>query len=300
MFRLTIEKFWKKGKVSTGPAPYQGKTFLLATMHGKEEAISPPFKTRLECTILSADLDTDRFGTFTGEIERTASPIECARKKCEGAFKRHPFKLAIASEGSFGPHPAIPFVPCDHEILYFIDRERGFHLSQSLISLKTNHRKEAVGDLETLHLFADKALFPSHALIVRPFRHQKNSPIFKGIRDPKQLEEAFLECSRLSDDHQVSVETDMRAHMNPTRMGVIGELAAQFAQRLATLCPSCSNPGWGLTGNLRGLPCSWCGSETEMCRSEIYGCPKCRYEEIHPRSDGLIAADPQYCFFCNP
>jgi hypothetical protein len=43
------------------------------------------------------------------------------------------------------------------------------------------------------------------------------------------LEDSFLKFCRLSEDGNALVETDMRAHMNPTRMEVIKELADSFA-----------------------------------------------------------------------
>ncbi len=83
-------------------------------------------------------------------------------------------------------------------------------------------------------------------------------------------------------------------------MEVIKELADGFALRLATPCPLCYNPGWGLVGNQKGLECAMCGSETEMIRPEIFGCPKCDYKETKLRQDGLAQAESQHCSFCNP
>ena len=41
----------------------------------------------------------------------------------------------------------------------------------------------------------------------------------------------------------VRVESDMRAHMNPTSMIVISQLAEKLDQRLSILCPKCKLPG---------------------------------------------------------
>jgi len=279
---------------------YLGKSCLLATMHDKQKAISPSFSKILQLRIEVAQIDTDQLGTFTGEIERKGSALDCVRQKCELAMNKTGVDIGIASEGSFGPHPFIPFIASDHEILYFIDRDRGFHLYQSLLSSKTNHCMKAISDSKRLKEFADQVLFPSHGLIVRPNKCQTKAMIFKGIQTFDQLEEAFIKCWRASLDGLASVETDMRAHMNPTRMGVIKELADSFALRLATPCPLCYNPGWGIVGNKKGLECEMCGFETEMVRSEIFGCAKCDYKETRSRQDGLTQAEPQYCSCCNP
>lgn len=279
---------------------YNDKTCVIATMHDKEKAIAPAFLNLLGLKMIKAKIDTDQLGTFTGEVERKGTPLTCVRQKCELAMKESKVTIGIASEGSFGPHPFIPFVACDHEILYFIDQERGFSLHQSLLSTKTNYCAEAFSDPRRLKTFCDQALFPSHCLIVRPNKFNKNNFIVKGIQTYDLLEEAFLKCCRLSEDGNALVETDMRAHMNPTRMEVIKELADSFAKRLATPCPLCYNPGWGVVDRQKGLECQMCGSETQMIKFEVFRCPKCLHKEMRPREDGLSLADPQYCGWCNP
>lgn len=279
---------------------YSHKTCALATMHDKEKAIAPSFLELLGLNMVKVNIDTDQLGTFTGEVERKGTPLACARRKCELGMKESRSARGLASEGSFGPHPFVPLVACDHEIIYFEDQERGFSIHQSLLSLKTNYRKEALSDLKQLKKFCDQAFFPSHALIIRPNQLHQNSCIVKGIRASDLLEETFLKCCRMSDDGRALVETDMRAHMNPTRMGVIKELADSLAKRLATLCPACSNPGWGVVDIQKGLECELCGSETEMIKAEILGCPKCLHRDTRPRPDGLVRGKPQYCGWCNP
>lgn len=279
---------------------YSDQTCVVATMHDKEKVIAPVFLDLLDLKVIKAKIDTDQLGTFTGEVEREGTPLACARQKCELAMKESKVVIGIASEGSFGPHPLIPFVACDHEILYFRDQERGFTLHQSLLSTKTNHYAEAFSDTGRLQAFCDRALFPSHGVIVRPNKSKNNGVIFKGIQTHDALEEAFLKCCLLSDDGKSLVETDMRAHMNPTRMEVIRELADSFAKRLATPCPLCHTPGWGIVDRQKGLECKICGSETEMTKFEVFGCPKCSHTENRARPDGLTHADPQYCEWCNP
>lgn len=279
---------------------YYDKTCVIATMHEKEKVIAPAFLDLTGLKMIKTNIDTDKLGTFTGEVERKGTPLMCVSQKCELAMKKSKATIGIASEGSFGPHPFIPLLSCDHEILYFMDQERGFSLHQSLLSTKTNYRAEAFSDAKQLKTFCDQAIFPSHGLIVRPNKSNKQNFIIKGIQAYDELEEAFLKSCRLSEDGKALVETDMRAHMNPTRMEVIKELAHSFAKRLATPCPLCYNPGFGLVDTHLGLECEMCKSETEMVKSEVFGCPKCRHKEIRARQDGLTAADPEYCRWCNP
>ena len=279
---------------------YKDKICVIATMHEKEKAIAPPFWDAMGLKMIQTKIDTDQLGTFTGEVERKGSPLMCVRQKCELAMRESQVSIGIASEGSFGPHPFIPFLACDREILYFMDQDLGFSLHQSLLSTKTNYCAEAISDVKRLKTFCDQVLFPSHGIIMRPNKSNEKTFIIKGIQTYDELKEAFLKCCRFSSDGNALVETDMRALMNPTRMEVIRELAYSFARRLATPCPLCYNPGWGLEDVQKGLECEMCGLETEMVKFEVFGCPKCLYKKRLLRQDGLTFADPQCCGFCNP
>jgi hypothetical protein len=281
--------------------PYEGATFLLTTKHAKSLAIGPAIWRHLGASVLEQLADTDQLGTFSGEVERQGSALESARRKCEWGLglTGSSAEIGLASEGSFGPHPAIPFLPCDHEILYFIDRKRGFHLHVESLSEKTNYQMMGVSTWDELHDFAQRANFPSHALILRP-EDRTRQPLFKGIMDESELQSAFEHCSKVAPSDKVWVETDMRAHLNPTRMIVIAELAEVLARRLAALCPSCHAPGWGKTDIKKGLPCEYCGLATEMIKSEIHSCVLCSHQQTVPRPDGLLKAPQQHCSWCNP
>ena len=133
--------------------------------------------------------------------------------------------------------------------------------------------------------------FPDHAVIVR----QGEAVLAKGVRDRAALE-------ALLDTHTgvLRLETDMRAHLNPTRMGEIARLADDLVSRLATPCPACSQAGFGRTCVERGLPCSTCGTPSELVAREIWTCGGCGYSQARPRADGRITADPGECAVCNP
>lgn len=281
---------------------YSGTSIILTTKHAKSIAIAPPFQEKLQASVVEYVVNTDRLGTFSGEVEREGTALECARRKCEWSLEclGDTVEFALANEGSFGPHPFVPVLPCDQEILYFIDRRHGFHFHLSHVSENTNYRTEAVHSLEALQKLASESRFPSHALILRPDGRGTTEPLFKGIDSTDALEEAYKECLKYSTNGEIWVETDMRAQFNPSRMEVIGELAAKLAERLTAHCPKCNTPGWGIVRTEKGLECSWCGSETELVKSEIHGCTKCDYEEITARADGLTAAEPRSCRYCNP
>jgi len=283
-------------------SPYAGSSIMLTTKHCKGRAISPAFKNKLGAQVVEYAADTDLLGTFSGEIERKGNALECARSKCEWAFRSlgADVKYALASEGSFGPHPFIPFISCDFEILYFIDKKLDFHLQLSCFSEKTNYQMQEIQTFQELKNFAIRAQFPSHALILRPDRKKTAALIFKGITTESMLREAFDRSSELSVDGKILVETDMRAHLNPSRMIIISALAEKLAERLSTHCPQCSTPGWGQVRAEKGLECRWCGLETDLVKSLIFGCTKCHYEQTVAPSHNLDNAEPGNCSYCNP
>ncbi len=107
-------------------SPYQASHVALATIHAKERAVEKPLRQRLAMAVnLVSSINTDSFGTFTGEIPRAGSMADAARRKALAAITATGLPYGIGSEGSFGPHPAIPFLPSSTELLAFVDRHRG-------------------------------------------------------------------------------------------------------------------------------------------------------------------------------
>jgi hypothetical protein len=281
---------------------YRGRSASLATKHGKERAISRPLRAALGLAVtVEGDIETDALGTFTGEIERVGAPREVAIRKARLGMEASGLSLGVANEGSFGPHPVIPFfVPSDHEVLAFIDDDLGITVVESYLTEQTNFGHWPARSLGDLKNFLRQAEFPSHALIVRPKDGLKSGLVFKGITDLLMLEDAVNRCAAASADGLAHVETDMRAHVNPTRQRVIRRTAFRLARRLATPCPSCGTPGWGRIKSEKGLPCGFCHTPTEMIKHEIFGCGRCNYTEIKPRKDGRQYAEQGQCPYCNP
>ena len=262
----------------------------VASMHGKADAIAPPLEA-LGLSVKAVEgLDTDRFGTFTGEIERQGDMLNAARAKVRAASSLSPAELVIASEGAFGPHPAIPLLASGRELILVHDRRSGLEIVEQTLTLETNYERlelAAGGDPEA---FLQRIGFPDHAMIVR-----NGDRLTKGVQDRAALDEA-----RASGPGPVILETDMRAHLNPTRMGEIARLAERLAERLATPCPACAAPGFGRVRVEPGLPCSACCAPTPLTLCEIFACPACGHEAAQARSDDRREADPGDCPACNP
>ncbi len=294
---------------------YFGKRVVLTTKHEKARALQLPLQAGLGLVLDSVEVDTDQLGTFTGEVEREGTPIQTAVKKARLGMTRAGAKLGIANEGSFGPHPYVPFLVGCHEVIVFIDDELGIEVSESIVSANTNYDYIDTHSIEAAEEFLERVKFPSHGLIVRPNKSNQNlvrqlSRIFKdkskdtaiqkGIRDRDALAAAILSCKALSDDGLAHIETDMRAHMNPTRLRVLRALGIKLARRLRSSCPECECPGFGITGVEGSLPCEECGYPSESFAFQIYGCSRCDLKQVHPRKDGKTTVDAMYCERCNP
>lgn len=267
---------------------------LLATMHGKEVAIAPVLERRTGWKVeIAPGLDTDRFGTFSGEVAREGSAVEAARKKARAAFDKTGATLVLASEGSFGPHPAIPFVASDYELLLLMDFVHNIEIQASVISVATNYAQKTVTEWTDLEEFARSSSFPEHRLILK-----SKDTMVKGIGSWSDLNAHFSNLKR--EQEELWVETDMRAMYNPMRMSVIAQTAEALADKLLSTCPSCSAPGFEITEAIPGLPCSLCKIPTSLAKAHRWICYRCGHTLEKSRPDGLLMADAAHCDWCNP
>jgi hypothetical protein len=270
----------------------------MATMHGKEQVLRPAFAALGLELVLPAGLDTDQFGTFTRDRPRAGTMLDAARAKAEAAMEATGLPAALASEGSYGPHPTVPFIAAGREMLLFVDREQGFEIVEIVIDEEPVFAHCQASSTTEAAEFLERIGFPAQGVIVAP-AGRLNEPVAKGILAESDLEAAISVAVERSAELKAHIETDMRAFMNPRRMEVIGRLGRQLAARLSTPCPHCRHPGWGQVRTERGLPCSLCGSPTSLPRHDVFACVSCDGEEKRERSPGSVA-DPAYCPLCNP
>ena len=251
--------------------PYKNTVAVFATMHDKERVVAPVLREGLGLRVaLALGLDTDRFGTFSRDVERTGSQLDAARAKVAAGFEYAPYaQVGIASEGSFGPHPYFPFLALGRELVLLIDRERGLELTGHYASPETNYGHAVVSDMEGAIAFAERSKFPEHGLIVMGCVDEKPAPglaLFKDVIDCVALEKAVglvvAKCGA------AFVEADMRAHRNPTRMRAIERAACDLVRRFRSQCPVCTHPGFDVTERTPGLPCEWCGEPTHPPRRD--------------------------------
>ncbi|BAZ37328.1 hypothetical protein NIES4101_32490 [Calothrix sp. NIES-4101] len=281
---------------------FTNRQAILATMHKKEQVIAPIFKEELGMeVIIPADFNTDIFGTFSREIQRVGTQIEAARCKAEKALEITGGKIAIASEGSFIPHPHLPYISSNQEIVILIDKEQDLEIIGEEFSIETNHNHQVVQNLEEAFIFAKKVGFPEHGLIIMFNENpQDTHEVFKGINTEEKLIEAVDFTLKNSPTGKAHIETDMRAMYNPTRMKNIEKATRNLITKIKSSCPRCATPGFQIMGRIPGLPCAMCNSPTLLTKAVIYQCQRCGFKQEKSFPDGIEFADPGQCMYCNP
>ncbi|MEP0885588.1 hypothetical protein NDI49_29105 [Trichocoleus sp. ST-U3] len=274
---------------------------VLATMHQKERVIAPLLEQELGIkVVVPENFDTDTFGTFTREIKRTGDQLQAARLKAQKALELTGETLAFASEGTFAPHPAFPYISCNREIVVLIDAINELEIVGQEFSTDTNFSHKTIQSIEEVFEFSQKVGFPEHGLVVMEPSDEGKQEIIKGIITEKQLIEAVELILAQSRNGKVQIETDMRALYNPTRMKNIEKATRDLIQKIKQICPKCSCPGFDVVQRKKGLPCEWCNFPTSMTLLEIYQCKKCSFNQEILFPDGIEKADPAQCMYCNP
>lgn len=277
---------------------FLNRKLVIATMHGKEAVLAPILEKELGVqVVLPQQLDTDQFGTFSGERERHLSPLEAAIAKCKAAMQLTGCDLAVASEGSFGAHPLFGFLNSDEEIVVLVDAQYQLQVAAKELSTVTNFNGATIHSLQELEQFAKAAQFPSHALIIRATKTD-TSGLRKGITNEEQLQQQAKQW--LHERGSFYIETDMRAHFNPMRMQVIEAAARKLIDKLKLPCAACGMPGFDVVEVVPGLPCTYCGTATRSTKYFIKRCQCCAHESTEWYPHGKEGEDPMYCDTCNP
>ncbi len=277
---------------------FEGRRLVIATKHQKEKIITPLIENSIGVNCINNTLfDTDSLGTFSGEVERKTDVISTLRSKCINAMKMHGVDLAIASEGSFGAHPSLFLIPGNEESLLFLDLKNNIEIMARELSTETNFNGQYIKNEFELDEFCKQIKFPSHGIILKS--DQTNwTEIHKGIIHHSQLLKHFKKM--MDAFGKVYVETDMRAHLNPTRMSVIKKATIKLIQKIQSKCPSCQTPGFDIKNVNMGLPCELCGSPTRSTLSVNYICTKCNFVKEEKFPNKKKTEDPMYCDYCNP
>ena len=275
--------------------PYAGAKIAFATMHGKEQLSRRPFLDTLGAHVIApAGLDTDQFGTFSGEITRTLSPRAAARVKARLGIQLVGTPYGLASEGSFSS--GLGFLVEHREVLMFLDEAHGLELVEGTTATSPLPPGRAVTAVDDALAYTTAIGHPEQGVAIRG--GPAGELIYKDLDTPGELSDALGRMLRLTAGRPVTISPDYRAHRCPSRAEIIITLARRMAFRLATPCPHCHTPGFGQVDIERGLRCSDCGQPTRMIAADILGCGLCTHTVRTPRANRIAA--PQWCDYCNP
>lgn len=277
---------------------FEGRKIVLLSKHKKEIAIKSLLESETGCQlIVESSFDTDQLGTFTRDIDRRMSQLETAREKNKICLELTDFDMAISSEGSFDINPLFQ-MPWNIEIVLLHDKKENYEVFGIFKGPETNLDHTITSKWTDAVKFAEKIGFPDHYIILRP-GGENGKPIYKDIDSFAKFEDAFIKCKKKSLARKVFIETDMRAHANPTRMKNIMLATQDLVNKLNNLCPNCGAYGFVVTDVIKGLRCELCGLPSDLVLKYVYSCYKCKHNEevIHPYGE---FASPKYCYNCNP
>ena len=278
--------------------PYSGLKASLLTQHGKESVICPELLNINGLEVIHVTgYDTDRLGTFTRNIPRYGSQLDAARKKARVGMELSGTKIGIASEGAFSNDPFTGLLPWNYELVLLIDDIHNLEIT-GFYGGEAQSANKQVSSWDELTAFLSEAQFPNHHLVIRP-DDEYHQEYRNGIGTIESLREAYDWANSLSKKGNVFVENDLRAHTNPSRMANILKATKDLARKMNSLCPECDLPGFSITENKKGLPCSYCGVPTNLPVANIWSCIKCGYKK-EVEIDNQTTADPSRCNYCNP
>ena len=263
----------------------------LLTQHNKACAIGPALEAADFAVFTVDGFDTDSLGTFTGETARRGGQVDAAVVKAQKACELSGERYGLGSEGSFGPDPYAGIAPWAIEVLVWWDAKDKRAVQAMVQGGATHFAQCTVSSWQDAQAFALEVQFPSHGIIVG----KPGTPYFsKEILDLPALQRRVTEGLVTG---PVWLETDMRAHRNPTRMAMIALCAKRLADLLQRPCPGCAHIGFGHESPLVGALCSQCGLPTLAMRAKRIQCGVCNFS-----SEEVVQAtvSPSRCERCNP
>jgi hypothetical protein len=277
---------------------FKNRKIAIATKHEKEKILKPLLKAALNVdSIVPQNFDTDIFGTFTREKKRTGNQLEAARKKAFAAMKVTGLDLAIASEGSFDAYAPMPFITSNFELVLLIDAKNKIEVRGHSRTLETNMAHICVSSVPEAITFAQSVGFPEHGVIIR--KNEDSKKMFKEVLTWNEFKSVCRSMIDESEDGTLFLETDMRAHRNPTRMKNIELAVKDLIQNIQSTCPQCGIFGFVPVEIAGYLVCDSCGSDTDIPGKYIYKCQKCNSTEER-WVNGKMYIGHEECLECNP
>ena len=277
---------------------FKNRKIVVATKHNKETIIRSLFGEFFGVEfIVPENFDTDAFGTFTRDKKRVGDQLEAARKKALAAMQITGLDAVIASEGSFDAHPSIPFVTSNLELVLFVDIKNNVEVRGHSRTFKTNMAHRYVRTLSEAVSFAESVGFPEHGVIIR--ERKDSETMFKEVTTWEVFKQTCKNLLYTTKGGIIFLETDMRAHRNPTRMKNIELALKDLIKNIESTCPECGMIGFVPVKTTGCLHCESCGRETDVPAKSLFECQKCKYEEERRITEQSFI-NPGECSYCNP
>jgi hypothetical protein len=263
----------------------------LLTQHDKARAIAPALESAGFAVLTINGFDTDTLGTFTGETVRLGSQLDAAMDKARKACELSGQRFGLGSEGSFGPDPFAGMSPWASELIVWWDAQDQRAVTAWVQGGATNYAQTSVSNWQQALAFAAQVQFPSHGVIVGKPGEAHFAKDLTTMQQFRASVQAGLDAG------PVWLQSDMRAHRNPTRMAMIALCAQKLSSLLQRHCPSCNSVGFGLESPIVGARCSQCGLPTLAMRAKRIQCAVCKFEIEEAIRDTVL---PSRCEHCNP
>lgn len=270
---------------------FQGAHFGLLSLHGKETILAPMLYQRWRASLTHSEAyDTDSLGTFSGDVERSLSPTECALKKARLALELTGADFGLGSEGSFNTGPW-GFGVINQELVACVPASGnwyvvGWHTALAAVEECRYDEPER------------QAHFWQHLPEGQGVMLIANGLIAKGIRTQSEAKSQLYQWYGEHIPSDLRIAYDLRAHQSPVRRTNIALAVFNLLDRLDSPCGECGQPGFWPDREEAGLPCADCGCPTQSPRARIAHCESCGNQQIIPVEAEY--ADPASCQWCNP
>lgn len=281
---------------------FSSRRLLLFTMHEKERAVAPALQQHwgIQC-VVPTGINTDLYGTFSGEIARVGSQEHAAEAKLAAASQQFPEEdFLLVSEGAFYPHPDSPFITVNTELLLLWDKRHDLRIRAWHTSLDTRARTQVLQREDEIASTLEAFSFPDFGVVLSRMDQEVLIESKKDFSDPEELKRCFRTWKQQFPQHLIRLSHDLRAHRNPLRMAHIEQTAKELMQHMNRICPNCDLPGFTPVAAIRGLRCAVCAMPTRVTRAIQFRCSSCSHETEQPPEHAPAAADPMYCDRCNP
>lgn len=279
---------------------FDGKKIGIVSMHDKYGLLKADLQKSLKLIPFAVtSVNTDEFGTFSGEIERKQDALSTLRLKCDAGKNRFPeVDLFLASEGSFGPHPELFFSSANEELILLKDYRNDKEYIGRTVTTNTNYSRLRSNNKDEIEAFIKNIGFPHHGILLKIESSGATDLWHKNLTNWDELHSILHQYP--TNSCFIEVRTDMRAHRNPTRQEAIKSCLKNLITQIESNCPACHSVYFTLDQIIPGLPCKACSFPTKSTLKYVYKCQFCKYEQEQLFPKNKKHEDPQFCDFCNP